>query len=456
MSDSGPTDADRLLDIDLPHSFRGLDPEAVQGLLSDAVESLRAAHRREEELRTTITELEAALVEARGDADAQLDEARRRGRAMVDEAQTVRRRILEDLVRRRKVLRRQIEQLRVGRERLLEAYDVVSHTVEEATHELNLALPEAQAAAGRVGRRLDGGDDEVTDEDLYVMEAEIDAARVAGLPIVGPRTAAERAAVQAEAEETVPPLTEVEPVVAAFEEVRLLGPQAGDEGDGDTPATVDEDEAEPHPDPPVLAVVEEEAPEAAEPAVEEAEAEESEAEVLPLFERLRAAEPEPAELVEVAEADPEADPIEALPAEEDEGTEDAADVLAEDLARRLRRALADEQNQVLDRIRQDRKGQLAPADLLGDGDARVVRLATAVEPRLREAVGETDDGRPADLAARLAGAVADGVRADVERELDRTDDPEELVRPVREAFRAWRTDRLLPLAAEVAAEVQRS
>ena len=32
MSDPGSTDADRLLDIELPHSFRGLDPEAVQSL----------------------------------------------------------------------------------------------------------------------------------------------------------------------------------------------------------------------------------------------------------------------------------------------------------------------------------------------------------------------------------------------------------------------------------------
>jgi hypothetical protein len=51
--------------------------------------------------------------------------------------------------------------------------------------------------------------------------------------------------------------------------------------------------------------------------------------------------------------------------------------------------------------------------------------------------------------------VADGVRAEVDRQVDRSD-PDDLVRPVREAFRAWRTDRLLPLAAEVAAEAQRS
>ncbi|MET1049736.1 MAG: hypothetical protein ABWZ55_08910, partial [Acidimicrobiales bacterium] len=65
-------------------------------------------------------------------------------------------------------------------------------------------------------------------------------------------------------------------------------------------------------------------------------------------------------------------------------------------------------------------------------------------------------GAVGDLAARLAGAVADGVRHDIEQRVSAVaaDDGErvDLSRPVREAFRAWRTDRILPLAAEVAAE----
>ncbi len=62
----------------------------------------------------------------------------------------------------------------------------------------------------------------------------------------------------------------------------------------------------------------------------------------------------------------------------------------------------------------------------------------------------------ADLAARLAGAVADGVRADIDRQVaaEGTDEGAvDFARPVREAFRAWRTDRILPMATEVAAEV---
>ena len=469
MTDPGASDADRLLDIDLPHSFRGLDPEAVQELLTDAVGSLRQSQEREVELRTVVAALEAELAEARADATAELEEAKRRGRQMVTEAQTIRRRILEDLIRRRKVLRRQIEQLRVGRERLLEAYEVVGLTVEEATAELGVALPAAQAAAERAGRRLGPDVEEVTGEELHAIEAEIDAARAAGLPILDPPTTAERAAATAAVadDETVPPLVEVEPTLAAFEEMRLLVPAAV-APEPVIDAVVDEPEPEPEPEPEVDQPEPEpevDQPEP-DPEVDQAEPEpepEPEPEVdqpvpdealtLPLFDRLRAGEPEPAiDVVEAIEAEP--------------GGEEAPDpvaVLADDLARRLRRALADEQNQVLDRLRQDRKGQLGLDGLLGDADATVARLATAIEPRLREAALEgaaVDDAAAADLAARLAGLVADGVRADIDRlaegggaGVQAGEAGVDLVRPVREAFRAWRTDRILPMATEVAAEV---
>jgi len=557
VTDSGASDADRLLDIELPHSFRGLDPEAVQDLLTDAVGSLRQAQEREVELRTVVAALEAELADARADATAELEEAKRRGRQMVTEAQTVRRRILEDLIRRRKVLRRQIEQLRVGRERLLEAYEVVGLTVEEATAELGVALPAAQAAAERAGRRLGPDAEEVTPEELHAIEAEIDAARVAGLPILEPPTPAERVAAHAAGttdevpeDEVVPPLVEVEPTLAAFEEMRLLGPvdhetepeQSPDgapaaetepsaappgsaDAEIDQPAEVDaavepETESESEiaaeavePEPEIVAgaaeaeleivagadepeceiVAESREPESEivagvdEPECEiVAESREPESEIvagvdepeseivagadeaetetapepvrdealtLPLFDRLRAGEAESA--VDVVEA------IEAEPGEGD--APDPVAVLADDLARRLRRALADEQNQVLDRLRQDRKGQLDLDGLLGDTGATVVRLATAIEPRLREAASEgtgTDEAGAADLAARLAGQVADGVRADIDRQVavpgaGETDAVAgvDLARPVREAFRGWRTDRILPMATEVAAEV---
>jgi len=471
VSDTGGPDLDRLLDPDLPHTFRGLDPDAVQRLLGEAVESLRAAHRREEELRATIASLEAELAATvRADAEAVLDDAKRRGRQMVAEAQTVRRRILEDLIRRRRVLRRQIEQLRTGRERLLEAYEVVGQTVEEATSELGVSLVAATAAAERAGRRLGPDDGEVTDEELHAMEAEVDAARAAGLPILDPPTAAERRAeatgpppdVDGEeaGEDEVPPLVEVEPVVAAFEEMRVLGPTEDDDAlnagesrlDVDEPAPIAQDQGAEAPE---LALVEQPTTDGDEAPADTGVAGDGEpgdegvpgeAEVLPLFDRLRA-EPEP------APEPPLPDLIEAAPDPEPADGPDPVALLADDLARRLRRALADEQNQVLDRLRQDRRGQLVLDDLLAGDDARVVRLATAIEPRLRETPATAD---APDLAAKLAAQVADGVRAEVEQQgaRARADEDPDLSRPVREAFRAWRTDRILPLATVVAAEAQ--
>ena len=48
----------------------------------------------------------------------------------------------------------QIEQLRAGRERLLDSYAVVRRTLEEVNDELNRADAEARAAADEVGRRM--------------------------------------------------------------------------------------------------------------------------------------------------------------------------------------------------------------------------------------------------------------------------------------------------------------
>jgi cell division septum initiation protein DivIVA len=415
------TEPDRLLDVELPTAFRGLDPDAVHALLEEAVARLRASKEREHELREAVAGLEAELAEARADATSELEEAKRKGRELVIEAQTVRRRILEDLARRRRSLRRQIEQLRAGRERLLEAYEVVGHTVEEATQELSVALPAAKAAAERAGRRS------IPEDTVEDLEEEIEAARVADLPILDDPTEDPADPAAAALEEAPAALSEVEPVVASFEEVRVLGP-----------------------------VDHEEAAEATPPIEEEP------AEVLQLFDRLRTESDEP-ETEGPVEAPGEAKEPELVlvpdePAAEDEVEEgepfeeDPVAVLADDLSRRLRRSLADEQNQVLDRLRQDRKGELGVDDLLGDPDALVARLATVIEPRLAEAGGNGEPGGAAELASRLAAQVADGVRAEVDARVTGDPGPDDLSKPLREAFREWRTDRILPLAVGVAAE----
>jgi hypothetical protein len=65
---------------------------------------------------------------------------------MVEEAKALRERVLADLARRRGLLQAQLEELRNGRDHLLEAYRVVKRTFLEATEAL--AQAEARAAAG--------------------------------------------------------------------------------------------------------------------------------------------------------------------------------------------------------------------------------------------------------------------------------------------------------------------
>ncbi len=118
---------------------------------------------------------------ARSDAEAAAEQiraaAREQGRRLVGEAQVVRERMLGDLARRRRTAREQLERLNGARERLLAAYQVVKRTVDEATTELTVALPEARLASEMAMRRVS---DEPT-ESVEVLEAELSVARMSGL-----------------------------------------------------------------------------------------------------------------------------------------------------------------------------------------------------------------------------------------------------------------------------------
>jgi DivIVA domain-containing protein len=61
--------------------------------------------------------------DASADAEAELEMAKQQGRDMVNEARTYRERVLNELARRREIARQQIEQLVHGRDRLLQAFE---------------------------------------------------------------------------------------------------------------------------------------------------------------------------------------------------------------------------------------------------------------------------------------------------------------------------------------------
>ncbi|MEL7208814.1 MAG: DivIVA domain-containing protein, partial [Actinomycetota bacterium] len=453
-------DPERLEKAEFSAVRRGVDPTEVRSTLAEAADALRLLQRRCHELEHRIETLEAEIPEegaadaereaareegrrageaegeqrlaaATSEAEAVVEDAKAEGRRLVQEAHTVRRRMLEDLARRRRALRQQVEQLRGGRERLLEAYEVVGHTMREATEELAAALPEARAAAERAGHRV--GPEETVDQ----LEAEIEAARLAGLPIVDedepdegpeaspparPDTEGRRRPVAVPLERDVRDMPQVEPVVSDFEAVRLLEtapdaeqaaaepdePDEPDEpesgpGTADDPKATAPDTAEP------AAVTDEPEPASGEPqqevdgsTVPEAGAEPDEEPEGDLFERLREAQGDDGVAGDdEPEAPPDADdPGSTVAADDPEGSApaqfddpadadepfglvlgaDVADVVEEDearlsseleLGRRLKRILSDEQNDVLDRLRRTRKRSLDVDDLLAGLDDRV-------------------------------------------------------------------------------------
>jgi DivIVA domain-containing protein len=131
----------------------------------------------ETERERMLSEGEQARVVAESEAERLRDAAREQGRQLVAEAQVVRERMLGDLARRRRTAREQLERLNAARERLLAAYEVVRRTVDEATVELTVALPQARAASESAARRVSEEPEPTVEE----VEAELAVARMAGL-----------------------------------------------------------------------------------------------------------------------------------------------------------------------------------------------------------------------------------------------------------------------------------
>jgi cell division septum initiation protein DivIVA len=120
----------------------------AQQMRDEAESLLKVRSAEANEAADEIRAQTAQMLERAEDERAEiLEAARNEGRQMIAEAQELRERMLDDLARRRKLLRQQIEQLQAGRDRLAAAYDVVRDTLDVATEELHVALPEAKLAA---------------------------------------------------------------------------------------------------------------------------------------------------------------------------------------------------------------------------------------------------------------------------------------------------------------------
>jgi DivIVA domain-containing protein len=133
--------------------------QAKAGELVDRAESMLAERTTEAEataaeiLAGAQSDAEDLSQTAQSEADALAEEAAQKYKETIQAAQDLRETILSDLARRRNLATVQIDQLRAGRERLLDAYLVVRRTLDEVTDELQRAGAEAKAAADAVGRQ---------------------------------------------------------------------------------------------------------------------------------------------------------------------------------------------------------------------------------------------------------------------------------------------------------------
>jgi DivIVA domain-containing protein len=233
--------------------------EAAADVKARAEESvarlLREAHEQANEIRTAAetvlgertTEAEEAAAKIRGAAEGEvaavMDDARREAEAMLEpvraqcrdmleEAQDLRGKVLNDLARRRKVVHTQVEQLRAGRDSLVDSFREVRRSLDHINDELQRAEGEARQAAESAVRRVSEEREPTADDLERALPSDAHAAP-AGPPVVAvvPGPGAEEAAEELGAEpapSSAPaaaahsgPVTAVSAPTGATEERRL-------------------------------------------------------------------------------------------------------------------------------------------------------------------------------------------------------------------------------------------
>ena len=151
--------------------------ERIRSSAEEVVEQRRA--EANEAAAQILASAEAQAQQARTEGSSERELADADAARIIREAELTRRQILEDLARRRSAARRQIEQLRAGRERLLASHETVRRALDEISEELTISMSEARAAAETAGHSVS----ETTIEEL---EEEIETARLTGLLDTGP------------------------------------------------------------------------------------------------------------------------------------------------------------------------------------------------------------------------------------------------------------------------------
>jgi DivIVA domain-containing protein len=376
--------------------------------------------------RRTQEEVASKLEGSKLEAEELVAQARAECRAMVQEAQEVRARVLADLTRRRRVLHSQIEQLRAGRERLAETINDVRHTVDRITDELFRAEDEARLAAEAAGRQAaaqDGAED---------LTRSVAAGDVPSAPAPAPAPAPEEIGTGTLDEDETSRRQAVDDL---FARLRAERHRAGDSADAASGSDGQLSVGDVPGDAPI--------PPTALPGPGSG----AETPSTPSDSVVAA----PGSAVDAVGAGTLPDPRLA-----DRG--EMLDPVVSTLVRRLKRALQDDQNDILDRVRAG--GGWGP-DVLPPADEHERRYVAAAIEHLRDAArsgatfagGKPDDAPPVDaVAGELAAAIVVPLRRRLDGAGGSVDDGDDsaLIEHVGAAFRDWKGGRVERLAGDEA------
>lgn len=458
--------------------------EQLQARAEQAAEdrSSQAESAASEVRRRAQEEVTAKLEGVRLETEAMVSQARAECRAMVQEAQELRSRILADLTKRRRILHSQIEQLRAGRERLAQAIGDTRGAVNRIVDDVFKAEDAARLAAEEAGRHA-----------AAQLESERD-----DLPVVEqPAGQSTEKAVEEQAFSVVHHNGEPHDSIGALDTpsaagssqgsslgsspssgaVTVLGPSAiSDEDESTRKRAVEELFAR-------LRAEREASDEqdAGDPSPTQVDTfGDDEVEGVRVLGRL-SPEDGGAKTVQGAPSDPAAQAAQSADVEDDpeaEGSGPARDPIllrrdellgpvAADLARKLKRALQDDQNDILDRLRS--KGAWSD-DVLPPEEEHTQRYVEAGMSQLGEAASAGGEfargGGVADAVARdedhvragvqtAASELATSIVVPLRRRLSDgglrlSDDEAALTDHVGSAFREWKGARVERLAGDQA------
>lgn len=390
---------------------------------------------------------EALRAEGEADLNAARDRAREETQLMLAEAQSVREKVLADLVKRRRTGRTQLDQIKAARDRMARSLAVVRRELDEAIEELALSVPEAKAAMEDVGRAAQSAPDERT---VLELASALDRQRAQvsdgeELDAVG--------VVDALGDAATSPTIE-EPTSAGGAEAGAAPEPEPEATKRSTDAPVVNELADAEP-------VETESGDAepAEQAQSSASVQTADEPKLPaLFAQMRSsADDEVVIDLDDADDDPGVDVPQVFM-----DRDVAMTRFGPSLRRQLKRALADDQSDLLDRVRQSKKriglDDLPPVErqVLAYLDAvadSINGAARAGAEAAGDSVGAAAEAAVAELIERLADAVARPLRGRVERSITAVDgDKEEVLEPIRANYRDARSNDVPQLADDALAE----